>query len=85
MESKPLLINELKDAFFLAKTNKILGFDEVSFNIIKKCFGVLCKPLVYLFQLSLEKRVFPEDLKLIKINVIYEPGDISDKRNYRPI
>ena len=64
MDSKPLLISELKDTFFLAKINKILGVDEVSFNIIKKCFGVLCKSLVYLFQLSLEKRVFPDEKNL---------------------
>ena len=41
MDSKPLLINELKDAFFSLKINKSSGFDDFSFNIIKKCFGVL--------------------------------------------
>ena len=55
MNSKPLLMNELRDAFFLLKINEGSGGDNVSFNIIKKCFGVLCEPLIYLFQLSLEK------------------------------
>ena len=45
MDSKPLSINELKDAFFSLKINKSSGVDDVSFNIIKKCFGVLCEPL----------------------------------------
>ena len=44
MGSKPLLINELKDAFSSLKTNKSSGVDDVNFNIIKKCFGVLCEP-----------------------------------------
>ena len=51
MDSKSLLINELKDTFFSLKISS--GADDVSFNIIKKCFGVLYKPLIYLFQLSL--------------------------------
>ena len=45
MESQPLSINELKNAFFSLKTNKIPGHDGVSFNVIKKCFGELCEPL----------------------------------------
>ena len=35
----------LKNAFFSLKINKSSGADDVSFNIIKKLFGVLCKPL----------------------------------------
>ena len=67
MDSKPLSLNELKDAFFWLKINKSPGVDDVSFNIIKKCFGVLCEPLTYLFQLSLEKGVFPDYLKIAKV------------------
>ena len=85
MDSKPLSINELKDAFFSLKINKSSGVDDVSFNIIKKCFGVLCEPLSYLFRLSLEKGVFPDDLKIAKVTLIYKAGDNSDVSNYRPI
>ena len=61
MNSKPFSINELKDTFFSLKINKSSGIDDVSFNIIKKCFGVLgWEPIIYLFQLSLEKGVFPD-------------------------
>ena len=34
IESKPLLINELKDAFFSLKINKSSSVDDVSFNVI---------------------------------------------------
>ena len=44
IESKPLSINVLKDAFILLKISKSLGVDDVSFNIIKKCFTMLCEP-----------------------------------------
>ena len=43
MESQPLSINELKDAFFSLKINKSLGHDGGSFNVIK-CFGELYEP-----------------------------------------
>ena len=36
---------------------------------------MLCKPLIYLFQLSLEKGVFPDDLQIAKITPIYKVGD----------
>ena len=55
MDCKTLLINELKDAFFLLKINKSSDVDDVSFNIIKKCFGVLSEPLIYQLQLYLGK------------------------------
>ena len=55
MNYKPLSINELKEALFSLKINKSSGVDNVSFNIIKECFGMFCEPLIYLFQVSLEK------------------------------
>ena len=55
MESNPLTINELKDAFFSLKINKTPGYDEISFNIVKKCFGELYDLLKFIFELSLEK------------------------------
>ena len=85
MDSKHLSINELKDTFFSLKINKSSSVDDVSFNIIKKCFRMLCEPLTYLFQLSLEKGLFPDDLKIAKVTPIYKAGDNSDVSNYRPI
>ena len=33
--------NELKDAFFSLKVNKSPGYEDISFNVVKKCFGGL--------------------------------------------
>ena len=46
---------------------------------------MLCEPIIYLFQLSLEKGVFPDDLKIAKMTPIYKAGDNSDISNYRRI
>ena len=45
METKPLSMNELKDAFYSLKSNENPGYDYISYNVIKKCFGSLCEPL----------------------------------------
>ena len=58
MDSKPLSMKELKDAFFLLKINKSPDVDDNSFNIIKNCFRVLSEPLMYLFQLSFKRKYF---------------------------
>ena len=85
MDSKPLSTSELKEAFFSLKINKSSDVEYVSFNIIKKCFEVLCEPLIYLFQLSLEKGLLPDDSKIAKVTPIYKTGGNSDISNYSPI
>ena len=84
-ECQPLSINELKDAFFSLNINKSPYHDGGSFNVIKKCFGELCKPLKYLFNLSIVKGIFPDDLKIAKVTPIYKADNNSNVSNYRPI
>ena len=85
MKSQLLSINELKDAFFSLKINKSPGHDGVSFNVIKKCFGELCELLKFLFNLSIVKGIFPDDLKIAKVTPIHKAGNSSNVSNYRPI
>ena len=83
METKQILINELKDALFSLKINKSLGYDDISFNILKKCFSSLCEPLEYMFNI---KKEFPQmTLKIAKVTPIYKADNKSDLCNYRPI
>ena len=85
MKTKQLSMNELKDAFFSLNINKSPGYDDISFNVVKKCFNSLCEPLKYLFNLSIEKGIFPDDLKIAKVTPIYKADDKSDLSNFRPI
>ena len=54
METKPLSMNELKDTFYSLESNKSPGYDDINYDVIKKCFGILCEPLKYLFNLSIK-------------------------------
>ena len=37
---------------------------DTIFSVVKKCFGELSDPLKFIFDLSLEKGIFPDDLKI---------------------
>ena len=52
---------------------------------MKKCFGELCETLKYLFNLSIVKGIFPDDLKIAKATPIYKADNSSHVTNYRPI
>ena len=57
----------------------------MSFNVIKKWFGELCEPLKYLFNLSIVKEIFPDDLKIAKVTPIHKADSSSNISNYRPM
>ena len=85
MQHKSVLINELRDAFFPLKLNKSPRYDEISFNVVKKCFSGLCEPLKHVFNLSFETGVFPVKLTIACVSPVYKAGDSSDITNYIPI
>ena len=80
-----LSINELKDAFYSLKTNKSPDYDGISSNIIKQYFGTLNRPLHYIYNISLQTGVFPEEMKIPRVTLIFKGGEVSDLGNYRPI
>ena len=58
---------------------------DTTFSVVKKCFGELSDPLKFIFDLSLEKRIFPDDLKIARINPVFIGGDRSKLGSYRPL
>ena len=42
-------------------------------------------PLRLLFNISLEKKQFPSDLKYADVSLLFKKDDANDKQNYRPI
>ena len=80
-----IIVNELKDTFFSAKRNKCPGHDEINFNEIRSCFGELCEPLQYLFNLSFGKSIFSGDLKVTKVTPIFKVDSNTELSNYRAI
>ena len=71
-----LSINELKDAFYSLKTSKSAGYDGISSNIIKQCFGTLNRPLHYIYNISLQTGLLPEEMKIARLTLIFKGGEI---------
>ena len=65
--------------------NKSTGADEISFNVIKNCFGELSDILRYVFDLSLQTEILTDPLKIAKVSPVFKTGDLKEISNYRPI
>ena len=78
-------INELKDAFSSLQINKSPGYDGTSVNVVKHCFGFLRKPLLHIFNLSIQKGVFPDELKIAEVTPVYKNDDETNLENYRSV
>ena len=84
MTKNSLSINELKEAFFSLKANKISGYDDINFNVVKKCSGEINEPLKFILNLSLENKIFPEKIKIAKVTPLFKNGNRENIRNYHP-
>ena len=67
-------------------SNKAHGWDEISIQMVKMCDRSLVKPLMKIFQSSLDSCIFPEMWKKANVIPVYKnKGDKSVVKNYRPV
>ena len=71
--------------FFLLKTNKRTGYDNIHGNVIRNLYNELKTPLMNIFNLSLNKGIFPDRMKVAKVTPIFIQGEKCNISNYRPI
>jgi hypothetical protein len=71
------IIEQLKDAS--------PGYDGISPKILKRTYIHYLEPLKYIFQLSFNQGIFPNEMKLAKVIPIYKNGDVMEINNYRPV
>ena len=61
------------------------GVDELSTILIKLVKSDLLKPLTTIINQSLHIDIFPDKLKIAKVNPLFKKGDSTLIENYRPI
>lgn len=61
------------------------GHDELKMKLLKQCLPSILKPLLYIFNRSLQTGVVPDKLKWAKVLPLYKADDPSTFSNYRPI
>ena len=76
---------ELKSALSNLSNSKSCACDDLSSWLIKTCCDALIDPLLYLYNLSFEKGIFPSSLKIAKVIPVLKKGDKTNMTNYRPI
>ena len=71
VRASTISIKELEDVIFFLRINKSAGYDETSLDIIKNCVVELCEPLKYIFNLSFQKGIFPDYMKIAKVALVF--------------
>ena len=65
--------------------NKSTGRDNISPCLLKLALPYIVEPLTYIYNLSIQKNVFPTVLKKAKVIPLPKVKDISEPNNFRPI
>ena len=61
------------------------GTDNLSGRFLRDGAKVLAKSITELFNLSIEKSIFPDACKIAKLKPLYKKGSKLEPKNYRPI
>ena len=61
------------------------GYDSISMNVVKESFNLICAPLTYIINLSLNSGVVPQEMKITRVIPLFKSGDKSLFTNYRPV
>ena len=67
------------------KNNSSPGWDGIKTSLLKEVCNVISKPLTYIINLSLEKGIVPDELKIARVVPIFKGGDRKEQTNYRPV
>jgi hypothetical protein len=85
MKSIPVTEGEIVNTIRSPKHKNSTGYDNISSKIIKCCAMEISKPLIYMFNYSLQVGICPERFKYSVVRPIYKKGDKTRMTNYRPI
>ena len=67
------------------KTNKAIGLDKVSAQLLKNSAHTITTSVTNLLNLSIRTGTFPNLWKCSKITALFKSGDRSNASHYRPI
>ena len=67
------------------KQSNTRGLDNLDNKILKLSAPYIAETLTYIYNLCIDKCVFPNLFKHAKVVPIYKSGDINNPSNYRPI
>ena len=85
MQFEELNFDESEEAFISLKRNKAAGFDDLSSNNIIDAYDSLKNILFHVFKVSIKQGIFPDNLKIAKVTLIFKSGAKDNVSNYLPM
>ena len=80
-----ITLQEIIVALNEIKCSKSPGIDGISIRLPKDASNIVAGPLMNIFNVSLQRAIFPNDWKLAKVTPIFKEGNKADCGNYGPI
>ena len=77
--------DEIKEALRSLKLKKSPRYDNISSSVVNEALNIFFTLLKYIFNLSLQQGIFPENLKIAKVSTIYKKDEEFLLTNYKPI
>ena len=81
----PITENEVETEIANMNINKSPGHDDICSRIIKTTSKEIFKPLTHIFNLTFEKGIIPDKLKIALVTPIFKANENNKFKNYRPI
>ena len=81
---QPADVCELESICSMFASGKAPGYDNISMLVIKHSFHLISAPLANIINLSSQKGIFPDKLKIAKVIPICKADDPSHFKNYGP-
>jgi len=78
-------ISEIRRIILNFKDDTAAGFDKITAKIIKCISELIITPLAYIYNLSIQNSIFPDNFKIAIIKPLFKGGDHKTISNYRPI
>ena len=85
LEKVVIQVKDISDLLKSLDVSKATGPDQVSQVMLKKAGDVIAPHLTKLFNLSLEKGIFPSSWKKANVTPIHKKNDNAIVDNYRPV
>ena len=85
MSEANLTDDEIKETLISPKPNKSPEYDNISSSVVNETSDIFFTALKYIFNLSLQQGIFPENVKIAKVSPIYKKDEEFLLTNYRPI
>lgn len=81
----PVLADDIINVIKSLKNGTSPGIDNISSSLIKIIYPKILNVLVHLVNLSFERGIFPDVLKIAVVIPLHKNGPVNNCNNYRPI